>query len=175
MQPTAYNMTPLTSCTYTSAKRHPEPYTNVKDVRLSRVRAQVHTTEKQIKEHILLRRMCSTSKDVRLSRVRAQGASLHLPSGWEEDGRKEGGMALGGVDGVGRRQEISQWHQGPWLSVISPTRCLICMPYIYALYVCLICMPYMYALYVCPMCMPYMYALSDALYVCPMCMPYTYG
>src|SRR6056300_485836 len=121
--------------------------------------------------------MCSTSKDVRLSRVRAQGASLHLPSGWEEDGRKEGGMALGGVDGVGRRQEISQWHQGPWLSVISPTRCLICMPYMYALYVCLICMPYMHALYVCLICMPYMYALYVChiyIYLCIYIYTYTY-
>ena len=66
---------------------------------------------------------------------------------------------------------------------------LMCMPYMYALYVCmshvcaacisivcfcvcLICMPYMYALYVCLICMPYMYAL---LYVCLICMPYMYA
>ena len=51
---------------------------------------------------------------------------------------------------------------------------VVCMPYMYALYVCLMCMPYMYALYhhrhvaaqgcvyalhVCLICMPYMYAL----------------
>ena len=62
---------------------------------------------------------------------------------------------------------------------------IICMPYMYALYVhmCIAqvfeavdqadnsCVPYMYALYVClicmPICMPYMYAL----YVCLICMP----
>ena len=50
--------------------------------------------------------------------------------------------------------------------------CRICMRMscMYALYVCLICMPYMYILYVCLMCMrmSYMYAL----YVCLTCMPY---
>jgi hypothetical protein len=48
---------------------------------------------------------------------------------------------------------------------------VICMPYMYSLYVCLICMPYMYALYVCLICIPYMYAL----YVCLICMPYMYA
>ena len=60
--------------------------------------------------------------------------------------------------------------------------CLICMPYMYALYgqaspesklradmyvlhVCLICMSYMYALYVCLICMPYMCA-SHARLIC---------
>ena len=44
--------------------------------------------------------------------------------------------------------------------------CLICMPYVYALYVrlicsliCMPCMPYMYVLYVCLICMSYMHAL----------------
>jgi hypothetical protein len=76
----------------------------------------------------------------------------------------------------------------------ATTSPIICMPYMYALYVCLICMPYMphahqplaqrlrqapaltypltaspmYALYVCLICMPYMYAL----YVCLICMPH---
>ena len=58
--------------------------------------------------------------------------------------------------------------------------CLICMPYMYALYVCLIpltCMPYapyMYALYVCliPLtCMPYA-PYMYALYVCLIPLPY---
>ena len=37
--------------------------------------------------------------------------------------------------------------------------CLMCMPYVYALWVCLICMPYMYVLYGCLICMPYMHAV----------------
>ena len=39
---------------------------------------------------------------------------------------------------------------------------LLCMHYMYALYLCLTCMSYMYVLCVCLICMPYMYAL----YVC---------
>ena len=38
--------------------------------------------------------------------------------------------------------------------VVSHVICLICIPYMHALYACLICMPYMHALYACLICMP---------------------
>ena len=51
----------------------------------------------------------------------------------------------------------------PWCASVV---CLICMPYMYALYVCLICMEPWWASVVCLICMLYMYAL----YVCLICM-----
>ena len=48
------------------------------------------------------------------------------------------------------------------LASLMTSACLICVPYMYALYAC------MYALYACLICVPYM----RALYACLICMPY---
>jgi hypothetical protein len=57
--------------------------------------------------------------------------------------------------------------------------CLLCMPYMYALYVCLIPVPVMYAcmhaLYVCLIPVPVMYACMYALYVCLIPVPVMYA
>ena len=74
---------------------------------------------------------------------------------------------------------VATWGR---LKTARKKRGLICMPYMYALYVSLICMPYMYALYVCPVYMPWRpqeggkrRVQREASHVCPTCMPYMYA